>query len=281
VIPGEEITTYRGHANVWGVDGWVDFRIGHEDDVNALVRHVHERGGLFAVNHPRHAPRCIGCDWEFPMPDGFDIFEVWNGPWAFRNWEALERCDALLRAGRRLVLVGGSDRHQPGWPDHDPELLWVGSPATWFHLPELSEPALLRALGTGTGFVSEGPEGPRIELRIGGIPMGRAVSAPSRSEVEVEARVLGARGDLLRYVGAGGLVRQTILETDEAHDRWSWHAAGPFLRAEVVAHRDDAQVRAAFEALRARGNIPSGLELTEILAHPRVRALSNPVYLDP
>lgn len=32
LIPGEEVTTHRGHANVWGVWGWADFRARGEAD---------------------------------------------------------------------------------------------------------------------------------------------------------------------------------------------------------------------------------------------------------
>ncbi len=279
LLPGEEVTTYRGHANVWGVDGWVDFRIGGDRDVGTLVDHVHARGGLFAVNHPRAAPGCIGCDWDYPVPEGVDVFEAWNGPWAYRNWEALERYDALLRRGLRPTLVGGSDRHQPGWPDRDPELLWVGTPTTWFQLPELSEAALLQGLRSGQAFVSDGPAGPRLELEVARASMGSATPAPAGTPLPVRARVTGAAGSLLRYVAAEGPVREVPVDGDAFEDAWAWEAQGPFLRAEVLAVGDEAAVREGFTALEARGKLPPWITLEEILAHPRRRALSNPVYL--
>lgn len=280
VVPGEEITTYHGHANVWGVAGWVDFRLGGPADVERLVGHVHGRGGLFAVNHPRTAPNCIGCDWEYPVPDAVDAFEAWNGPWAYRNWEALERYDALLRRGLRPTLVGGSDRHQPPWPDADPELLRVGSPTTWFLLDELSEATLLAGLRGGNAFVSEGPSGPQLELEVGGAPMGSAVRAPPGAPLEVRAAVRGAGGSLLRYVGASGVLRETRVTRASFTDVWRWNASGPFLRAEILAQDDEPQVTQAFEALYALGKIPAGLTLQEVLARPRRRALSNPVYVE-
>ncbi|HKI59138.1 MAG TPA: CehA/McbA family metallohydrolase [Trueperaceae bacterium] len=279
LLPGEEITTYRGHANVWGVDGWVDFRLRDDADVATLVEQVHARGGLFAVNHPRAAPGCIGCDWEYAVPDGADCFEAWNGPWGYRNWEALERYDAQLRRGLRPTLTGGSDRHQPGWPDADPELLWVGTPTTWFYLEELSEASLLAGLRSGRACVSEGPEGPRLELEVEGVAMGGAVPAAAGRRLRVRATVTGGAGAVLRYVAASGAVREVPVESDAFQDGWQWQAAGPFLRAEVVAVGDEAAVSAAFEALAARGKVPRWITLEEVLAHPRRRALSNPVYL--
>lgn len=279
LLPGEEVTTYHGHANVWGVPGWVDFRIGGDADVAALVEHVHERGGLFAVNHPRAAPGCIGCDWEFAVPDGADCFEAWNGPWGYRNWEALARYDAQLRRGLRPTLVGGSDRHQPGWPDTDPELLWVGTPSTWFHLSELSERGLMQGLRSGLAFVSEGPEGPRLELEVEGVAMGAAVTAAAGRRLGVRARVAGAPGSVLRYVSADGVAREVAVEGAAFEDVWEWDALGPFLRAEVLAVGDEEAVAAAFEALAAGRRVPRWLTLEEVLEHPRRRALSNPVYL--
>ena len=279
ILPGEEITTYRGHANVWGVPGWVDFRITRPGDVESLVAHVHARGGLFAVNHARTSPGCIGCDWEHPIPDALDAFEAWNGPWSYRNWEALERYDALLRRGLRPTLIGGSDRHQPGWPDTDPELLWVGSPTTWFHLEELSETTLLQGLSGGRAFVSEGPEGPHLELEVEGVGMGSTVRADHGRPLEVKADVAGASGSLLRYVAARGLVREVVITSERFSDRFAWSVDGPFLRAEVLAMGDEATVRGHFEMLRGLEKIPQGLTLGEVLAHPRRRALSNPVYI--
>ena len=279
LLPGEEITTYHGHANVWGVAGWVDFRLRGDADVAALVEHVHARSGLFAVNHPRAAPGCIGCDWEYALPDAADCFEAWNGPWAYRNWEALERYDVQLRRGLRPTLVGGSDRHQPGWPDPDPELLWVGTPTTWFHLPELSEGALVEGLRSGHAFVSEGPHGPRLELEVEGAAMGSTLHGAAGRTLRVRAEVAGAAGSLLRYVAAGGSVREVAVDGDAFEDAWAWRAQGPFLRAEVLAVGDEPAVREGFAALAAHGKVPPWLTLAEVLAHPRRRALSNPVYL--
>ncbi len=279
IVPGEEITTYRGHANVWGVNGWVDFRIPRPDDVERLVQHVHQRGGLFAVNHPRHSPGCIGCDWEYPVPDAVDVFEAWNGPWSYRNWEALERYDALLRRGLKPTLVGGSDRHQPGWPDTDPQALWVGSPTTWFWLDELSETSLLQGLVHGRAFVSEGPEGPRVDLEIDGAVMGSTLETTRDRRLAVRATVEGGNGSVLRYVGAAGPVREVAIEGANFTDAFTWLADGPFLRTEVLAVGDEVALAEQFAALQALRKVPQGLRLDDVLERPRRRALSNPVYV--
>jgi hypothetical protein len=279
LVPGEEVTTYRGHANVWGVSGWTDFRVEREGDLDRLVRDVHERGGLFSVNHPKATPNCLGCDWEYPVPIRADALEAWQGPWAFQNWESLARYDALLRSGRRLTLVGGSDRHQPTYPDPDPAFLQVGSPTTWLELSELSVVGVLDAIRAGRAFVSEGPEGPRVGLSVGGVGMGGTVNGGDG--VEAVARVQGAKGDLLHWVSGSGVLRETLIETDDFTDAWTWKTASPYLRLEVVAGASLPAFERELRGLGRAGKFPRHLSAEAILRRPWRRALSNPVYLQP
>ena len=67
LIPGEEVTTYWGHANMWGLREWIDFRCADEASIDAVRRYVLQKGGLISVNHPK----CVG------------------PPWLFRGWERL------------------------------------------------------------------------------------------------------------------------------------------------------------------------------------------------
>lgn len=283
LLPGMELTSYHGHANVWGVEGWVDFRLGSDADVAEAVAEVHRRGGLFSVNHPKHSPGCIGCDWTFQVPAGADSLEAWQGPWALRNWESLERYDAVLRSGRRLTLVGGSDRHQPGWPDPDPAEFQLGSPTTWLYLTELSREAVLDAIRAGRGFVSATPEGPRLELSVAGMPMGSTLMVGGEAEAHaVRCRVEGAAGETLILVGAAGEVgrfevtsHEFVVEleaTGEALRDWR------YLRAEVIAAASLPAIRARVEAFARSRGLPWGLTLDEVFAQPYRLALSNPVY---
>lgn len=278
LIPGEEVTTYHGHANVLGADGWIDFRLPADGDPAVLAAEAKALGGLFSINHPKRLPNCIGCDWQYPVPEGADCFEAWHGPWPHRNWESLERYDALLAEGRRLTLVGGSDRHQPGWPDRDPGILQVGSPTTWLYLSELSLEAVLDALRAGRAFVSEGPDGPRLEISAGGKTMGGAIDVPGGSKLKVKAKVSGAVGDRLVWTCASGTVRDILITTNSFQDRWTWRPTGPFLRAQVVAETSLESAVRTVEDLERLGKL-SATEATAILKRPLLRALSNPIYL--
>lgn len=280
LVPGEEVTTYRGHANVWGVEGWVDFRLRRERDLRDLLEQVAQRGGVFSVNHPKTSPGCIGCDWTYPIPEMTNCFEAWQGPWWYRNWESLARYDAQLMLGRRLTLVGGSDRHQPGWPDSAPAFLQVGSPTTWLYLDAFSVSGVLRALRAGRAFVSESPEGPRLEIWATEASMGEDLPVREHEPISLGACVIGAKGDTLRWVGTSGCVRDLTISEDTFYDRWRWPAYGPYIRAEVRASVDKRS--RALEACRAYfevEKIPMGLSWQEVSAQPLIRALSNPVYV--
>jgi len=54
LLPGREITTFYGHANVFGPTGFVDFRLGSEQmpDFNAMLTRIAALGGIVSLNHP-------------------------------------------------------------------------------------------------------------------------------------------------------------------------------------------------------------------------------------
>jgi predicted metal-dependent phosphoesterase TrpH len=265
-VPGLELTTYRGHANVWGARGWVDFRIRDEADLVAAVARAHALGGLVSINHPKRQPGCIGCDWSYGVPSGIDAMEVWQGPWWLRNWESLARYDALLASGRRLSLVGGSDRHQPAGVERDPEPLRIGSPTTLLQLPERSVAAILTAIAEGRSAVSESPTGARVTLAIAG-----------PSEVLISGQ--GAIGERLRCIGDAGVLDEWRIEAD-GDTRYPLPKRGHFLRCEVVAERSLAERERALASWATNHPLPYGITLEEVAAHPWRIALSGPLYLD-
>ncbi|MFP5378352.1 MAG: CehA/McbA family metallohydrolase, partial [Vicinamibacteria bacterium] len=84
VLRGQEVTTFHGHANVFGTSEVVDFRIGHPGVTAAGVFAAARRqGALVSVNHPGRetGERCTGCGWDAPETDWsvIDAIEVVNG----------------------------------------------------------------------------------------------------------------------------------------------------------------------------------------------------------
>lgn len=142
LLPGQEVTTARGHANAFGPVGWVDFR----DPVETWFHRVAAEGGLLSVNHPL----ADDCAWQHPWvisPPAVEALHVsWfraltdTAPWAYLA--VLDRL-ADVRGVPRPVLLGGSDYHRP---EHR---LALGTPLTWVAATDDSPAAVLDALRAG------------------------------------------------------------------------------------------------------------------------------------
>lgn len=255
LIPGEEVTTGWGHANVWGLGRWVDFRATDDGAMQRTVNFVEERGGIFSVNHPKR-----GYPWEFTGVEDFQVTEVWQGPWRFFNTESLDFWEQRLRAGRRLVAVGGSDCHsippareiQP-WP--------VGNPCTRVYVEgPLEEEGILDAIRSGHVFISEDPTGPFLELAATcgdrSYLMGDAVRAPLGTPVRFLLRYRGPLEKKLRLIRNGDLWQEAVAGREETSLEIEAPLEEPgYVRAEVMGFRGRPE----------RGEV--------------VHAMTNPLYL--
>ncbi len=219
VVPGVEVTTYGGHWNAWGTDRWWEFR---DPDAAAVERAMHgaaAAGAFVSVNHPKP----FGPPWEYPTARGFHAVEVWNGSWLGLNSVALAFWEARLRAGERLVAVGGSDTHLLRSEDPDGRHGRApGSPTTWVETgPDADAAAILRGLHAGRTFVSASPTGPQIYLD------------PDGDRIAVT--VHDARGAALMIIGPDG----PIAAEPAASGRWSTTLSLPrgitYVWAQLVA----------------------------------------------
>lgn len=146
LLPGQEVTTRGGHANVLGAAPWVDFRApAHEWRAAADAA-----GALFEICHPVAGD--LG--WRHPVPGPPDLVEVWHATW----WGDPARAVAFWQThGGRLV--GGSDFHTSGGVSP------LGWPTTWVACREEGAD-VLEALRAGPTAVSASPDGP-VVLRVG------------------------------------------------------------------------------------------------------------------
>ncbi|GAA0951776.1 CehA/McbA family metallohydrolase [Nonomuraea longicatena] len=148
LIPGQEVTTDRGHANVFGDVGWVDFR----EPADSWVEHAERHGGLISVNHPLGGD----CAWLLPITRRPQVAEVWSSGWWDRRWGApLAWADAWRDD---VIAIGGSDFHRHGG-DGLP-----GAPTTWVLAEDTG--GVLAAVAEGRTAVSAGPDAPLL-LRLG------------------------------------------------------------------------------------------------------------------
>lgn len=204
LLPGQEVTTDRGHAGALGDVGWIDFRLSPDEWLDA----TEQAGGLLSVNHP-----IAGADsWLYPMRRRPPLLEVWH-----LSWEDPRSTTPLswwLAWDPTAVPVGGSDWHRPGvgappgqpitWVECEIDSDHVGGNGT---LAGLAAPdAILDGLRGGRVAISAERDGPVILrhdedlLVVGGD--GLILVGPDGPCARV-------RGDRTRFSGSPGCHRLT------------------------------------------------------------------------
>jgi predicted metal-dependent phosphoesterase TrpH len=166
LLPGQEVTTPRGHANAYGDIGFIDFR----RPADLWVGEVAARGGLLSINHPLDRDMC----WQHPLVELPPVLELWHVTW-FLDLTSTAPWALWARWRPDAVLIGGSDFHRPehGFPP--------GTPTTWVAAEERSPEALLAAISAGRTAITGSPD-PR---------------APALLRVEDELVAIDAEGTVL------------------------------------------------------------------------------------
>jgi hypothetical protein len=272
-LPSEEVTTYKGHLNAWGVSRWLDFRCSDETEMRFVIDAARAQGAVTSINHPKDD----GPPWDFAAFDA-DCMEVWQAPWFLGNFQSLALWDRLLREGRQIVAVGGSDLHRIGTPER-PYAYSLDNPTTWVRAPELSIAGILEGISRGHVFISRDAHGPQVYLSAAGghAPAigGDSVQVAPGGELTVRADVnggLNAGQDrlLLRLVTQEGVVHEAPVLSDDFRAEYLWTEAG------AQAARGPAYIRA--ELIRDPG---PDVDLVEEPSALWMEAMSNPVYVVP
>ena len=215
LLYGEELTTYRGHANIFNIVRPVDYHgTAPGYDINEVIEGIHHDGGYISPNHPgapfvRVGGSYIGWGWAYPETDVslLDFYEVVNGPSVVYDWVpnlfnefAILQWEGFLSKGHRITAIGGSDDHQAG-QGSDPLYSPLGIPATMVYAEELSSQGIFDAIKAGHVYIiAEGPQGPKIDFRarcdsrtamVGDTVTGR--------EIDFQVRVSGGLGRSLNF----------------------------------------------------------------------------------
>jgi predicted metal-dependent phosphoesterase TrpH len=256
LLPGEEVTTYRGHLNALGTGRWVEFRYATARGVAGAIAEIHAQGGLASVNHPTS----VDIPWRHGSDLEFDCVEVWNGPWSAEDDAALDWWEAILGTGRRVTAIGGSDTHGPG-PDEQP----VGRPTTWILASDLTLPTLLGAVRGGRVVLTRDAATPPPTVRL---------------ETVDRRAGIGERMRLETRRANGLVVRWALAPIDGGH-------RGPDGRPRVSVIVDGA-IRhdvAAGDAMEGAWPVPEGEPVSRIRLEVRaddggLLAVTNPVYVE-
>ncbi|MEY9927565.1 hypothetical protein ABH926_002199 [Catenulispora sp. GP43] len=156
VLLGQEVVTRDGHWLALGLApgqlvAW-DYDAG-EGVLARQLAEVHRVGGLCVAAHP-YAPYPTGT-LRHPY-QGFDVVEVWNGPWtsdvawqadneaALADWARALAAD--VPEGRWRPVIGNSDTHLHGQ---------IAVPHTVVAADRLSADALLAGLRAGRSWIAE------------------------------------------------------------------------------------------------------------------------------
>jgi hypothetical protein len=254
LIAGEEITTVKGHANVWGTEGFLDYRVAETGfTVNDLFDQAHQLHALVSINHAYwpYDGKCPGCGWGWTAQTDFskvDAIEIINGYHEHGSWfvpppgNGVPFWEAQFAKGLRPTGVGGGDEHRAG------EQLalkdGVGIPTTMVYARELSQPAILEGIKAGHVYIKvTGPEGPELLLRAGDAMMGDAIIAKTGSSQQfvVQAKhVSNAHVTLLIDGKVVDTQTSTTHEEQAVTSTLNWLSDGHrhWIRAELV-DKDD------------------------------------------
>ncbi len=253
LIPGREITTYRGHANVFGTMDFIDFRLGSPamPDFNKMLDQVEAAHGLISINHPKlpSGEVCMGCGWRVPDTDfkRIQAVEIVNGGATalFGNADnpvsGIPFWEDLLNKGYRVTAIGGSDNHN-GPSVKAP----VGYPATVVFASELSDRAILDGIRAGHVFVDvDGTKDRLLEmtakLRRTHATMGDDLKVRKGETLAVSVHSAGLDAPTIRFMvdgktaGTADLPSSGVLNTMDATVPFRFVSDGQrhWLRAEV------------------------------------------------
>ncbi|WP_116367071.1 CehA/McbA family metallohydrolase [Parahaliea mediterranea] len=204
LLPAQEITTFYGHANLFGSTGFLDFRL-TEADAAPLLEQLAANGGLLSINHPGLPSNrdCMGCGWTAATDySAVSAMEVINGGtlratqgWVHSPVSGIPHWLAQLAAGHRLTAIAGSDNHNPQDAPESPGA--VGAPTTVIYADSLSQQGILEGLRSGRVFIDVRGDHPEAVLQLqaatasGQAQMGQVLKAPAGDEVTLSVSVSG------------------------------------------------------------------------------------------
>ncbi|MFC4022297.1 CehA/McbA family metallohydrolase [Oceanobacillus longus] len=223
IIPGMELTTYKGHCNFFGINDPIkDFRAVNNEELHSKVEEARSSGAKVSINHP-HDP---GCPWEWTWNVNYNWVEVWNGPWRPGNEKTLDWWQEQLVNGNKITVIGGSDTHRP-----DP-YVQHGMPTTWVKTADKSQCGIFAGIDKGHVFLSYSPEGPTMELTCGNKQMGDTVTDISQPVVVNLNRL--HEGDLIKIISDRGIERTyTVPKAEKTFRKQLKISDQKFYRVEV------------------------------------------------
>lgn len=240
-VPAVEWTHYKGHMNFFGVKEPFEnsFIANSEDEMREIIANARKRGAVISVNHPK----CGICPYLWEGED-FDMLEVWNGPMRPTNIRGLVYWTKLLRQGRKIPIVGGSDYHKPHTP------VRLGNPVTGVYSPSMSADDIISSLTKGHAFVTSSVSGVRLTIRNGKAFMGDTTKLDTAAGLDIEAENLNGE--------------DIVLVTDSGEKLIAKHTFGAYRNNITLTNEKFAYVKA----------------VKNLFGKEMFNAVTNPIYFN-
>lgn len=175
LMSGREITTFYGHANIFGTTEFIDFRV-RDNQINSVLQAASELGAFVSINHPGlpSGEICMGCGWIAETDYSLiDAVEIVNGSVIDSAAGLLKSplsgipfWENLLNAGHKVTAIAGSDNHNADLRSDSGRRTAIGELTTVIFANALSQQDLLEGLRSGRAFIDlEGSADRLVELR--------------------------------------------------------------------------------------------------------------------
>ena len=219
LIPGQEVTTFFGHANVLGPVALAEFRVGTPQmpDGAAWARAIAPLGGLLSVNHPGlpSGEACMGCGWTMPNTDwrGVAAIEIANGGAMAIAGNRLDTplsgipfWEKRLSEGHHLAPIAGSDNHDPALLPPDARAIGTIVTAVW--ADALSTADILDGIRRGRVFVdTDAAAGRTLDMvavtATGVVAMGGTARVAADTDFAITVTVTRCTGCALTLIHNG------------------------------------------------------------------------------
>jgi hypothetical protein len=268
LLSGREITTFQGHANLFGTLAPLDFRAGSNavPDWNALLESIERTGGVVSINHPVRpsGEQCMGCGWTARGEVDFgriQAVEVVNGPDADTPFSGIPFWEQLLNRGYRLTALGGSDNHDATVRGNSGA---IGTPTTVIYADELSQPGLVSAIRRGRIYIDvAGTRDRALELTAFAgeheAHMGDVLEVRQGTRIRLAGNVANVAGGKLEISIDGEripLLRNSYIDSRSRSFEFTWQAPRGRHWIRVDARDDTAHLALLGNPIYVRGDAP-------------------------
>tara|TARA_R110002072_G_scaffold170552_2_gene324184 strand:- start:117279 stop:118784 length:1506 start_codon:yes stop_codon:yes gene_type:complete len=269
LMSGREITTFYGHANIFGTTEFIDFRV-RDNQINPVLQEASEKGAFISINHPGlpSGEICMGCGWIADTDYSLiDAVEVVNGSVIDSGGGLLKSplsgipfWENLLNAGHKVTAIAGSDNHNADLRSDSERQTAIGAVTTVIFASSLAQSSLLDGLRSGRAFIDlEGTTDRLLELR--------AVADGNQALM----------GESL-MVADGGSISLTVTSQNTPDATVALYRNGELLSTEHDDVRDGGLLESVI-TLQASGE-PEWVRVEIVSSTGKVLLMSNPVYIN-